>query len=84
MMEPTPVIPIGPETVYYSRVYVGVISMLFFLSLPIVAARLYTRYKSTVRLNADDWIIAAAFVDNIPSPQGKQCPDQNKSTDAVS
>ena len=69
MMEPTPMISISLETIYYSRVYAGVISPLILLSLSMVIARLYTRRKSPVRLRADDWIIAAAFVGNIPSPQ---------------
>ncbi|KAK0654765.1 hypothetical protein B0T16DRAFT_319129 [Cercophora newfieldiana] len=62
-MEPntTPMIPISPGTIYYSRVYAGVISTLVLLSLPVVAARLYTRHKSAARLRADDYIIAVAF-----------------------
>jgi len=60
-------IPVGWEAVYYSRVYAGLISTLFALSLPIVAARLYTRYHSAIRLSLDDWIVGVAFVSNIPS-----------------
>jgi hypothetical protein len=62
VMDVPALIPISPRAEYYSRLYVIVVSTLYFLSLIVVPARLGTRYKFNTKLWADDWFIAASFV----------------------
>lgn len=50
------------KLVYYSHLYVAVITPLLAISSVLVGARLFTRIKSAIGICLDDWLVVLAAV----------------------
>ena len=55
-------LPIGVGGIYYSRVYVGVITPLLVISSVLVGVRVFTRLRSSMGLRIEDWLLVLVAV----------------------